>query len=129
LPIFLPALNFAQRARCAAAILFRPAAEIVRFFPHAFLLELTDYRLHQCLEHEGDVITRFGHQDSSAGPLVKSQNRNFTSNLSVSVIAFTLTIWTRCVGLTPTGLCYGEISKITPQPALHPEAPPSYVVP
>jgi len=29
---FLPALNFAQRARCAAAILLRPAAEIFRFW-------------------------------------------------------------------------------------------------
>jgi|ERR1035441_1896203 hypothetical protein len=28
---FFPALNFAHRARCAAAILFLPAAEIVRF--------------------------------------------------------------------------------------------------
>ncbi len=29
---FLPALTFAHLARCAAAILLRPAAEIVRFF-------------------------------------------------------------------------------------------------
>jgi hypothetical protein len=28
---FFPAFNFAQRARCAAAILFLPATEIVRF--------------------------------------------------------------------------------------------------
>jgi hypothetical protein len=28
---FFPAFNFAQRARCAAAIFFLPAAEIVRF--------------------------------------------------------------------------------------------------
>lgn len=30
LPVF-PALTFAHRARCAAAILLRPAAEMVRF--------------------------------------------------------------------------------------------------
>jgi hypothetical protein len=29
---FLPALTFAQRALCAAAILLRPAAEMVLFF-------------------------------------------------------------------------------------------------
>ena len=30
--------HFAQRARCAAAILFRPAADIVRLFPESALI-------------------------------------------------------------------------------------------
>ena len=74
---FLAALAFAQRAPCAAAILVRPAAEMVLFFrldfpaaqvdfPEccegyavqfilkscAFLPELTDYRLQQSFGHE-----------------------------------------------------------------------------
>ena len=41
---FLPALTFAHRALCAAAIRLRPAAEIVRFLRAATGLRLLPFR-------------------------------------------------------------------------------------